>query len=154
MRVVAFPELLDSAVLESSWPGRSVRRLAPAAPRHSRLLEPRTAAAAISPPRAADSWAQALSLQSQPSAAAAAARQRAEIADIIWHAAGDASTDYNWCGWPLRYHSATLLRYAPLPPHPALLPCACAGSYRHGHTSISLTYVRSCSYIQYCQPAH
>jgi hypothetical protein len=45
---------------------------------------------------AADSWAQALSLQAQPASAAQALQQRLEIADIIWHAAGDRSTDFNW----------------------------------------------------------
>lgn len=48
------------------------------------------------PPAAADTWAQALSLQSRPAAARRALQQRLDIADIIWHAAGDRSTDYNW----------------------------------------------------------
>lgn len=37
-------------------------------------------------------------MQAQPANAAAAARALAGLADDIWHAAGDTSTDYNWCG--------------------------------------------------------
>ncbi|GAB4817878.1 hypothetical protein N2152v2_004924 [Parachlorella kessleri] len=43
-----------------------------------------------------NSWAQALSLQARPDSAARALQQRMDIADIIWHAAGDKSTDFNW----------------------------------------------------------
>lgn len=44
----------------------------------------------------ADTWAQALSIQSQPRNAPKALRQLAQVTDDIWHAAGDKSTDYNW----------------------------------------------------------
>ena len=45
-----------------------------------------------------DSWPRALSLLAQPSALPTTLQQYAEIVDIIWHAAGDTSTDYSWCG--------------------------------------------------------
>ena len=44
----------------------------------------------------ADTWPQALGIQASPANVAAALRQRAELIDDIWHAAGDTSTDYNW----------------------------------------------------------
>lgn len=44
----------------------------------------------------ADSWAQALSLQSQPRNVSTALKQLTQVTDDIWHAAGDKSTDYNW----------------------------------------------------------
>ena len=44
----------------------------------------------------ADTWPQAMGIQASPPNVAAALRQRAELVDDIWHAAGDTSTDYNW----------------------------------------------------------
>ena len=44
----------------------------------------------------ADTWPQALGIQASPAHVAAAVRQRAELVDDIWHAAGDTSSDYNW----------------------------------------------------------
>lgn len=44
----------------------------------------------------AETWAQALSIQSQPRNVPRALRQLAEVTDDIWHAAGDKSADYNW----------------------------------------------------------
>lgn len=44
----------------------------------------------------ADSWPQALALQAQPASLLHSVRQYGEIADIIWRAAGDKSTDLNW----------------------------------------------------------
>ncbi|KAK9909165.1 hypothetical protein WJX75_008087 [Coccomyxa subellipsoidea] len=43
-----------------------------------------------------DTWPQALGVQAHPAHVATAVRQRAELADDIWHACGDTSTDYNW----------------------------------------------------------
>jgi ubiquinone biosynthesis protein COQ9 len=44
----------------------------------------------------ADTWPQALGIQSHPANLPTAVRQRAELVDDIWHACGDTSTDYNW----------------------------------------------------------
>jgi hypothetical protein len=44
----------------------------------------------------ADTWPQALAIQGSPTHVATAVRQRAELVDDIWHAAGDTSVDYNW----------------------------------------------------------
>ncbi|BDA41822.1 Ubiquinone biosynthesis protein COQ9, mitochondrial [Coccomyxa sp. Obi] len=43
-----------------------------------------------------DTWPQALGIQAHPAHMATAVRQRAELADDIWHACGDTSTDYKW----------------------------------------------------------
>lgn len=42
------------------------------------------------------SWPQALSLLAAPAAAPRTLQLYAELADVIWHAAGDASTDLSW----------------------------------------------------------
>ena len=57
----------------------------------------------------ADTWPQALAIQARPASMPAAARALAALADDIWHAAGDTSADYNWCGPPWRAGSRTLL---------------------------------------------
>lgn len=44
----------------------------------------------------ADTWAQAISIRSQPRNIPVAVEQLAQITDDVWHAAGDKSTDYNW----------------------------------------------------------
>ncbi len=44
----------------------------------------------------ADTWPEALGIQSHPGNMPTAVRQRAELVDDIWHACGDTSTDYNW----------------------------------------------------------
>ncbi|KAK9819794.1 hypothetical protein WJX72_002458 [[Myrmecia] bisecta] len=43
-----------------------------------------------------DSWPQALSIRARPANLGMAMRQVASLADDIWHAAGDTSTDHNW----------------------------------------------------------
>lgn len=42
-------------------------------------------------------WAQGLSLLAQPAAAPRTLALYAQLADTIWHAAGDAATDLTWC---------------------------------------------------------
>lgn len=44
----------------------------------------------------ADTWAQAISIRSQPRNVPIAIEQLAQVTDDVWHAAGDKSTDYNW----------------------------------------------------------
>ena len=44
----------------------------------------------------ADTWAQAISIRSQPRNISVTIEQLAQITDDVWHAAGDKSTDYNW----------------------------------------------------------
>ena len=50
-------------------------------------------------------------MQARPANMPAAAQALAALADDIWHAAGDTSADYNWCGrtlsaaWSIRAHS-------------------------------------------------
>lgn len=44
----------------------------------------------------ADTWAQAISIRSQPRNVSVTLQQLAQITDDVWHAAGDQSTDYNW----------------------------------------------------------
>lgn len=44
----------------------------------------------------ADTWAQAVSIRSQPRNVSATFEHLGQITDDVWHAAGDKSTDYNW----------------------------------------------------------
>lgn len=43
-----------------------------------------------------ETWAQALSIQSQPRNVPKALQQLSQVTNDIWHAAGDKSADYNW----------------------------------------------------------
>lgn len=43
-----------------------------------------------------DTWAQAVSIRSQPRNVSATFEHLGQITDDVWHAAGDKSTDYNW----------------------------------------------------------
>lgn len=50
----------------------------------------------------AGTWAQALALLASPGAAPRTLQLYTQLADTIWHAAGDTSTDLSWCvgrGW-------------------------------------------------------
>lgn len=43
-----------------------------------------------------ETWAQAISIRSQPRNVSVTIEHLAQITDDVWHAAGDQSTDYNW----------------------------------------------------------
>ncbi|KAL3132588.1 hypothetical protein ABBQ32_009122 [Trebouxia sp. C0010 RCD-2024] len=43
-----------------------------------------------------ETWAQAISIRSQPRNVSVTIEHLAQITDDVWHAAGDKSTDYNW----------------------------------------------------------
>ena len=72
----------------------------------------------------ADTWPQALAIQARPASMPAAARALAALADDIWHAAGDTSTDYNWCA---QWQAAAALAPA------ACLLCHLADSHTLSH---------------------